>query len=290
MFEKRQKNGITYFVSTLLEKCGFENAFCTKDGGVSRGCFASLNMSFTRKDENGLCDSIENVRENYSTPINSIAAKQVHQNTVKIATGDDGGLEILRESPVGYDAVLVKGDNKKINTACIKTADCVPILMCNTKTGDVCAVHAGWRGTTLDIVSHSARALSENPKDIVCAIGPSISLCCYEVGDEVYYATKALFETKGILERTEEMFVNISACSMTKKRHANLSRINKALLENMGVPEENIEVSNICTSCTKDENGQHVFFSHRGQNGYSGTFLSVVKTRERAIWQNTYGT
>lgn len=288
MFEKRKKNGITYYTSTLLEEYGFKNAFCTKSGGVSKGCFDSLNMSFTRKDENGVCDNKENVIENYrralivvgSDPFSSIAAKQVHKNSVIIAGRDDAGLEILRESDIGYDAVVVRANNEKVNCASVKTADCVPILFCNTKTGDACACHAGWRGTMLDIVTRCVETLGGNPKDIVCAIGPSIAECCYEVGDEVYLAAKKLFKSKDMQNRICEMFINTSDCSCLEKRRVSLSRINQALLEKLAVPEENIEVSDICTCCTKDDEGNQIFFSHRGQKGYSGTFLSVVRTRK----------
>lgn len=285
MFEKCQKDKIVYYRSTLLWQNGFENAFFTRYGGVSSSCFDSLNMSFTRKDQNGLCDSVENVRENYrlslsaiqSTPEQSVAAKQVHENIVKVASELDAGLEILRESEKGFDGVLVRADNSAVNTACVKTADCTPILLGNKKTGDVCAVHAGWRGTATDIAAKAALELSSgNMKDIVCAIGPCIGVCCYEVGNEVYNAVKELFDIKGIQNMTDSMFAN---SSLSQKKHANLALINKTLLENIGVPSENIDVAGICTCCTS-ENGKSEFFSHRGGRGHSGTFLSAVKSRK----------
>ncbi len=288
MFEKCRENNVVYYRSTLLLQNGFENAFFTRYGGVSNSCFDSLNMSFTRKDENGMCDCAKNVRENYrialsaikSTPESAIGAKQVHENTVRVANEQDAGLEILRESNSGYDGVLVRANNSTVNTACVKTADCTPILLGNKKTGDVCAVHAGWRGTVSDIVSKAAQLLSSgNPSDIVCAIGPCIGACCYEVGDEVYNAVKLLFDIKGISEMTDNMFVCPSMCSLSRKKHANLALINRTLLENSGVPSQNIDVSGICTCCTV-EDGEKPFFSHRESGGHSGTFLSAVKSRK----------
>ncbi len=286
MFEKCQKNSVIYYRSTLLLQNGFENAFFTRYGGVSSSCFDSLNMSFTRKDKNGMCDSTENVRENYrialsaieSSPESAVGAKQVHENTVRVATDKDAGLEILRESSIGYDGVLVKAENSAVNTACVKTADCTPILLGNKKTGDVCAVHAGWRGTVNDIAAKAAQMLCcNNMSDIICAIGPCIGACCYEVGDEVYDAVKLLFDIRGISKMTDNMFVSLSICSLSQKKHANLALINRTLLENAGVPSQNIEASGICTCCTI-ENGEKPFFSHRASGGHSGTFLSAVKT------------
>lgn len=286
MFEKRVSGTIVYYTSALLEKNGFKNAFCTKYGGVSKGCFESLNVSFNRKDENGCTDTRENVVENYrralfvvgSTPENAVGAKQVHENTVRTASENDAGLEILRESDTGYDGVVVGAENRNINAACVKTADCVPVLLANIRTGDICAVHAGWRGTVSDIVTNAVRKLSDNPSDIAAAIGPCIGPCCYEVGNEVYEAVKSLFEIKGISHLAPMMFLNAGMCSISDKKHANLALVNRTLLECAGVSPENIEVSNICTCCTV-EKGEKPFFSHRASGGHSGTFLSVISKR-----------
>lgn len=286
MFEKRIKGEIVYYTSSLLEKCGFENAFCCRFGGVSKACFDSLNMSFTRKDQNGSCDSPANVRENYrralavigSAPERTVAAKQVHESTIRVSAEEDAGLEILREGENGFDGVIVRADNRNINAACVKTADCTPILLGNKRTGDVCAVHAGWRGTVMDIAAKASAKLSKDPLDIVCAIGPCIDSCCYEVGEEVYNAVKQLFDIKGISKMTEHMFLNAGIDSLSRKKHANLALINRTLLENAGIPKENIDISGLCTCCASDA-GRAPFFSHRASAGYSGTFLSAIKKR-----------
>ena len=285
MFEKRMSGDIVYYTNTLLEKHGFENAFFCKYGGVSCGCFESLNMSFSRKDEKGFCDARENVVVNYtralsvvgSCPERAVAAKQVHENTIRIASQQDAGLEIITDSDTGFDGVVVTRDNQSINAACVKTADCVPVLLANIRKGDVCAVHAGWRGTVKDIVTKALEKLGE-PCDVAVAIGPCIGICCYEVGNEVYEATKTLFNLKGIPDKTDMMFTNTGTCSFSSKKHANLSLINRSLIESYGVLSENIEVSNICTCCTI-QNGDSPFFSHRASGGHSGTFLSVIAKR-----------
>ena len=112
-----------------------------------------------------------------------------------------------------------------------------------------------------------------NPENLLCAIGPSIGVCCYEVGEEVYDAVDSLFKNKGLANMTDAMFRRGCVCSAKSTLHANLPLINKTLLTNFGVPEENIDLSGICTCCSGDE-----FFSHRKSGGFSGTFPSVILT------------
>ena len=63
------------------------------------------------------------------------------------------------------------------------------------------------------------------------------------------------------------------------KRHLNLARANKLLLENCGVKSENVDISGICTCCFVDENHKKPYFSHRASGGYSGTFLSAISVK-----------
>ena len=164
----------------------------------------------------------------------------------------------------------------EIDALCVKTADCVPILLSSKDGKEVSAVHAGWRGTVADIVTKAAEKFSCPKEDILCAIGPCIGVCCYEVGEEVYEAVKRLFSFKGMENLTSSMFRNVCTCSAQTKKKANLSEINKQLLLNFGLPEENIDVAGICTACHEDE-----FFSHRASGGFSGTFVSAIRRQIR---------
>lgn len=287
MFIKREKNNIIYYTSPLFDRHGVNHMFCTRHGGVSSGDFGSLNVSTARKDSYGQCDSPVNVEENYRralsvldcTPANSCAAKQVHSDIVTEVTRHDGGKGIIASSPAmsDCDGVILRKSVGNIGAVCVKTADCVPILLADLSSGDVCAVHAGWRGSAADIVSKAAHKLSNGkPENIIAAIGPCIGLCCYEIGDEVYFAFNALFNSKSYGYNTESLFSVAPTCSMGGKRHLGLALANAELLKLCGVREENIDISGICTCCFKDEHGKSVFFSHRGWGGHSGTFLSAV--------------
>jgi len=118
----------------------------------------------------------------------------------------------------------------------VRTADCVPILIADTKRRAVAAVHAGWRGTALGVAAEALRemdrAYGTDPADCVAAIGPCICGPCYEVGREVIEALQAL--AIGDVWRVDE-------------RHVDLGAANLALLKNAGVKE--IEALENCTAC-----------------------------------------
>ena len=282
MFTKHEKDGVSFYTSPIFEKHGIVHGFFTRHGGVSEGCFDSLNVSTARKDRNGECDKAQNVFENYrlalsclgTTPERTVGAKQVHENVVLRVESENAGRGINPSLPelCGCDGLFLDGTASEIDALCVKTADCVPILLSSKDGKEVSAVHAGWRGTVADIVTKSAEKFTCPKEDILCAIGPCIGVCCYEVGEEVYEAVKRLFAFKGVENLVDSVFRNACTCSASSKKKANLSEINKQLLLNFGLPEENIDVAGICTACHENE-----FFSHRASGGFSGTFPSIIK-------------
>ncbi len=248
--------------SSVLSR--FDNivhGFTTRKGGVSKGEYASLSMSPWRGDE------IECVRENERILCQSLsldvkkltATKQEHTDVV----------EIIDESRIGYGIEIPW--NKGVD-ACITTlknvpllcysADCVPILIYASDVEAIAAVHAGWRGTQSKIAEKTVEKMIESGADgsnIYAAIGPCIHKCCYEVSDDVALR----FEKK--YYRTCE----------NGKYMLDLASVNRALIVGCGVPDGNISVSDMCTRCNND-----LFFSHRGQNGKSGTLAGIICMRD----------
>ena len=148
-------------------------------------------------------DTAENILENRRRFLKLFAGEwslagcwQVHGTDIRVvkdeqqaqprpyATGDDDRCDAL------------VSDRSNILLA-VKTADCVPILIGDPRTGACAAVHAGWRGTLAAIVIHAlqrlAREYDTRPADVRVAIGPAAGACCYEVGSEVIDAFKARF-------------------------------------------------------------------------------------------------
>jgi purine-nucleoside/S-methyl-5'-thioadenosine phosphorylase / adenosine deaminase len=177
---------------------------------------------------------------------------QIHSSTVVDAEGRSG--------------CLGEGDALVTNTPgallAVKTADCIPILIVDTRARAVAAVHAGWRGTARNIV---AQAIAEMEKkfysraeDVHVAIGPGIGRCCYEVGPEVAAQFRPYDSSLG---------------NFARATHLDLAESNRRQLEVCGVAPGRIYVAGICTMC----NGE--FHSYRRDKEQAGRMFSVVGIR-----------
>jgi YfiH family protein len=150
----------------------------------------------------------------------------------------------------------------------VKTADCVPLLFGDAKTGAFAAVHAGWRGTSASIVRNAIAQMESEygtrPQDLRCAIGPAANTCCYEVGSDV-------------IERFKEIFPQaVHLFTPTRAGHAriDLQTANRDQLINAGVSPERIHVAPLCTMDRND-----LFFSYRREkslHGRVGRLMSVI--------------
>lgn len=285
---KKQINGIYCFLSGKLASIGAPHAFATRRGGVSEGVFDSLNVSTRRKNADGETDLYENTVENFrrvtgivgARPENSVCAHQIHGNTVLTLDGTFGGMGILRgvEKNIDGDGLFVSSNKVGIGSICVKSADCTPILFADRRLGSVCAVHSGWRGTVLDIPGEAVRTMLQSgsrAEDIYCAVGPCIGVCCYEVSEDVYLAAKETLSARGAVNILSEVFINERETEKGRKYDFNIEKMCATLVELASVPKDNIDILGLCTCCSRDENGR-IFFSHRGQKGYSGTFASVI--------------
>ena len=144
-------------------------------------------------------------------------------------------------------------------------ADCMPVLLADPVRRAVCAIHAGWRGTTLGVVRAAVHAMTlaygSRPDDMVAWIGPSIGGCCYEVGEEVVEAWQALVGSDG----------GDAIVAGPRRAHLDLVAANRRLLRDAGVDARRIEVASPCTRC----HGDH-WFSHRGQGADTGRFGAII--------------
>lgn len=137
----------------------------------------------------------------------------------------------------------------------------MPILIADKKQRVVGAVHAGWKGTALDVAGETIRrmrdAFDAKPDDCVAAIGPSICGECYEVSAEVV-------EEIGELELKGEWKLD--------DRHVDLSTANYELLERTGIPRGNIEALSHCTSCDP----RFVSWRRDRSRGRQASFISLI--------------
>ena len=137
----------------------------------------------------------------------------------------------------------------------LKFADCTPLIFYDTKQKIAAVSHAGWRGTAAKIGVKTVQKMGSNPKDIVAVIGPAISVCCYEVSEEV---RDTLLST--VSDRS----------GLFEDRHVNLKKINARQFQEAGV--EKIDICPYCTSCDND-----LFYSYRKENGTSERHFAVVR-------------
>ncbi len=170
--------------SPKLEAAGFCHAFFTSEGGVSTGRYASLNLSET------VGDSPADVEENLTRAANWLRLapselcwqRQVHGRDVVVLRGTESSLEVRS---MNGDAVIVTGARL---AACVRTADCVPVLIADQELGHVAAVHAGWRGIVTGVLPETLARLFElgsQPACLIAAIGPHIRVGAFEVSEEV---------------------------------------------------------------------------------------------------------
>ncbi len=264
--------------SSLLDaygSLGVYHGFSSREGGVSTiPHLASLNIAA------GIGDNDETVKKNIDLFARAVSGgslggecavltSQIHSATVRVIDGRNAGEGF--SLPIGE-----AGDG--FVTDCVgvmpivKTADCVPILLCGTKadsTPVIAAVHAGWRGTAAGIAAEAVKkmlSLGCEIRSIAAAIGPHIHVCCYEVGDDFVESVRSLRGTDFAarhIRKTENAY------------RADLSKMNLAILADSGVPAERCDVSDDCTSCHPD-----VFHSHRASHGKRGIMGSGIVIRK----------
>ncbi len=261
-FYWREKDGVKVLVCRNLEEKGFVNGFSTRVGGVS--AFPENSLNLAGFDE----DSEENIFENRRRFLNMFdnnftftSVWQIHSDLVKVVQTQSD----IENTEDKFDALTSNLDNLLIG---VKTADCVPILIGDTKTGAFSAIHAGWRGTVESIVIKAIEKMRENygtnAEDLVCAIGPAASGKNYEIGQDVIDAFGKKFPNSTHLFQP------------TRENHAkiDLHLANREQLLSIGVNAENISIAPLCTMERTD-----LFFSYRvekRQFGKTGRLLSVI--------------
>jgi YfiH family protein len=267
-FYWREHDAVRALVCAPLKQDGFTNAFSTRLGGVSPMPEAALNLAgFNEDDAENIYENRRRFLKLFDGDWTLAGCWQMHSADVRIVhdqreaqakpgvLGDDVYCDALVSNTPG----ILLG---------VKTADCVPVLFGDPKTGAFAAVHAGWRGTSESIVTKAIAQLqseySTRPEDLRCAIGPAANTCCYEVGSEVIERFKELFP------KSDHLF------KPTRPDHAriDLQTANRDQLIGAGVSPERIHIAPLCTMDRTD-----LFFSYRREKklyGRVGRLMSVI--------------
>jgi polyphenol oxidase len=265
------------------------HGFSTRLGGVSRvyGGHA-LNLGFTPPDGRSAVErnraaflgKLGALRSGRRWPL--ITLRQLHSDWIHCVT-DVPPQQLAGDGLISATPGLLLA---------IQTADCLPIILIDTKRRAVGAFHAGWRGTLLRIaekgVGEMRGCFGSQGRDLKAAIGPAIHGCCYQVGSEVReqfesqfaYATQLFREIKESEPSREKYpLLFLSARSpghspLPHKLFLDLVEANRRQLMAAGVPANHISASRLCTSCRND-----LLFSHRAEKGASGRMMGVVGIR-----------
>lgn len=262
---------LEYLTFPSLENLGLvKHLVSTRLGGVSEEELSSMNLSFTRGDKE------ENVMENYRRiaevldceVADMVASDQTHTTNIRRVTTADKGKGIL--FPRDYRDVDGFVTNEPGIALVTYYADCVPLFFVDPVKKAIGLAHSGWRGTVDRMGQCVVKSMQEffgsKPSDLYAAIGPSICQECYEVSEDV--------ALQFISKIGEEVVV---PGKVTGKYQVDLWLANQLILEQVGIPKENIAVTDICT-CHNSE----YLFSHRASGGKRGNIGAFLMLKEDA--------
>ena len=233
------------------------HGFVGRTGGVSRGPFASLNLSYWVGDDRANVDTNWERLRRAMPALRAVARmNQVHGNTIHVVTRENANTRPRGDGMVTAEPGVFLG---------VFSADCVPILMIDSKHRIAGAFHAGWRGIIADIATAGVTAMTSlgaRASDLRAALGPSIGPCCFEVGEDL--ADRFATEIPGARNHIRP--------GQQGKAYLDLRAIVTDQLVRAGMVATAGEVVGPCTRCASDR-----FFSRRAANGQTtGLQLSFV--------------
>ena len=255
----------------LLEKCSFiTHAFTTRMGGVSTGDCTSMNLSFTRGDDEAA------VRENYrriaaalgTDAKQFVCSDQTHTTNVRRVTKADAGKGVvIPKDYTDVDGLITNEPGIVLSTF---YADCVPLYFVDPVHRAIGLSHSGWRGTVNKMgqvtIEAMKREFGSRAADLYCAIGPSICQDCYEISRDVAEEFVKAFPKHVndiLIQKSEEKF------------QLDLWKANEIVMLESGVLPEHLAVTNICTCCNPTE-----LFSHRASKGKRGNLAAFLMIKK----------
>jgi len=297
----RRSGGLQILESPPLARIAWlVHGFSTRSGGASelsvdrdaseakkqRAAEKVLNLGFTEWDSRA--SVLENRAKFFAAlgagKMRVVALRQIHSDIVHLV----GAAKFPQgeNAPKG-DALITREPGVLLTT---QTADCVPILLADTKQRAVAAIHSGWRGTAQRIAEKTLGRMQmefgTRAQDVIAALGPGIGGCCYEVGHEVVKEFTAKFPNArdwftgpiDALENGDNDPNWLPWLTMRPPGHAppaprthlDLVAANRGILEGAGIASKNIFSSGFCTACRTD-----LFFSHRREQT-TGRLMAAI--------------
>lgn len=247
-----------------------------------------LNLGYTDWDQR---ERVTMNREKFFRAVGAadmqpVMLRQIHSDMACGAAGET----VAAAEPTKGDALFTREPGALL---VVQTADCVPILLADTKQRAIAAVHSGWRGTVKRIaqktIGRMQMEFGTRPENLVAAIGPAIGACCYEVGSDVAKEFHAQFpNARDWFDGSFDALASgendpnwLPWLTMRPPGHPppapsvqlDLVAANRAILVEAGIRAENISVSGYCTACRKD-----LFFSYRREQN-TGRMMAAIALR-----------
>ncbi len=277
--------------------------FSTRQGGTTTafGNAGDLNLGWNVNDP---AKTVAANRKRFlealagPNPGELVAVRQFHSPLIRLVGPEAGGIPATAPLVTAEGRPVLRGDalitSRRDILLAILTADCVPVLVADTRRRVVAAFHAGWRGTLARIVERGIGTMrlqfGSRPKDLIAAIGPGIGACCYSVGEEVRFDFESQFayapalfsevyDSDPVKDKYPLLFLTARApghSNIGPQIHLDLIEANRRQLLDAGLSASKISVVGECTACTRLPNGQRRYFSHRDEHGYTGRMLSII--------------
>jgi len=285
-----QKSQLTILhANPLMRIPWLVHGFSTRVGGFSRVYGGNaLNLGFTKHDSRSAVEhnraaflgKLSAVQDGRPWPL--ITLRQIHSDLIHCVAD-------VPDKQLAGDGLITATPELLL---AIQTADCLPVILVDTKRRAVGVFHAGWRGTVHRIVEKGVgemgRGFGTQPRDLKAAIGPGIHGCCYEIGSEVREQFESQFayaadlfqevkESDPIRKKYPLLFLSARPpghSHLPKKIFLDLVEANRRQLIAAGVSARNISASPLCTSCRTD-----ALFSYRAEKGVTGRMMAVVGVR-----------
>lgn len=219
----------------------------TRNGGISEGVFASLNVG------NHVGDDPEKVAHNRAlvqaqVPVPLAYLNQVHSTDVVRAIDSI-------QSPLNADASI---DHTGMVACAVMTADCLPVLFCDRAGTVVGAAHAGWRGLANGVLQNTIKEMGVPPEEIMAWLGAAIGAEAFEVGEDVLVAFTNTFP------EAKQYFTDIGQ----GKYLADIYALARLVLKHEGVTQ--VFGGEHCTVLEREN-----FFSYR-RDGQTGRMVAAI--------------
>ena len=266
---KKAENGVEYFLFDALEKYkDVVQGFSTRIGGISEGPYATMNLSFSREPDNqqGVLENYKRMAKALGVDENSfVLSYQVHSTNVKLVKKSDRGKGVVIDRD--YEDIDGLITNERGITLGAFFADCIPLYFYDKRKNAIGLAHSGWKGTCNKMgavmIKEMSKHFGTDVKDLIACIGPGICQDCYQVSLDVYEE----FSKKFKKEDMDSIFREDG------EDHFRLSlwRANEIVLNEAGVPKENIFTSNVCTACNPN-----LLYSHRIMGEERGNMAAFI--------------